>query len=112
MMPQWEEAGTDEMKLVRKRIKIQGSKNSPRLNSQRVQSFDYLEQVIAGFTTIYRLLITYRDEMLMTWLLRFAHDEIRFLARATRTYDLLLTESFHPNMLRDALKRERLFDRL
>ena len=32
--------------------------------------------------------------------------------RATRTYDALLRESFHPDVLRGALDRDRLFDRL
>ncbi len=56
--------------------------------------------------------MTYRDELLTTVLTCFAHDEVRFVARATRTYALLLQESFHPNLLRDALKRDRFFDRL
>lgn len=109
---QWEEAGTDEMKLVRRRIKLQGSHNCPLLHDQEIQPLDYLEQIVAGFATIYGLLLTYRHELLATWLPRFAHDEVRFVARSTSTYGMLLAESFHPNMLRDALKRERFLDRL
>ena len=111
-VPQWEEIGTDEMKLVRRRIKLQGSHNCPRLHDQDVQPLDYLEQIISGFAMIYRLLLTYRDEMIATWLPRFAHDEIRFVARATSSYSIFFTESFHPNMLRHALKRERFLDYL
>lgn len=43
---------------------------------------------------------------------RFAHDEIRLIVRPTRFYSLLLSESFHPDLLRDALERDRFFDRL
>ncbi|MFL5663567.1 MAG: type 2 lanthipeptide synthetase LanM family protein [Ktedonobacteraceae bacterium] len=111
-LPLWEGVGTDEMKLIHKRVELPGGYNLPQLHDQKVQPLDYLEHLIFGFTTIYQLLITYREELLTTILPRFAHDEIRFVARATRTYSLLLTESFHPNMLRDALKRERFFDRL
>jgi len=109
---QWEDKGTDEMKLVQKRVILQGSQNNPRLHGQEVQALDYLEQIISGFTTIYRLFMTYRDEVLTTILTSIAHDEVRFVARDTRTYSILLNESFHPNMLRDAFKRERLFDHL
>ncbi len=111
-LPLWEGVGTDEMKLIRKRVELSGGHNLPQLHDQNVQPLDYLEHLIFGFTTIYQLLITYREELLTTVLPRFAHDEIRFVARATRTYAVLLTESFHPNMLRDSLKRERFFDRL
>jgi type 2 lantibiotic biosynthesis protein LanM len=111
-LPQWEGVGTDEMKLIRKRIELHGGHNLPKLHGQDAQPLDYLDHLVAGFTTIYQLLITYREELRTTILPLFAHDEIRFVARATAMYSVLLTESFHPNMLRDALRRERFFDRL
>jgi type 2 lantibiotic biosynthesis protein LanM len=111
-LPQWEEAGTDEMQLVRRRITLPASQNCPRLHQREVQPLDYLAPLVSGFATTYRLLLTYRAEIAETWLPRFAHDEIRFVARATSVYDTLLTESFHPNLLRHALKRERFLDHL
>jgi type 2 lantibiotic biosynthesis protein LanM len=45
-------------------------------------------------------------------LARFARDKVRAILRPTRTYGALLQESYHPDMLRDALVREQLFDRL
>ena len=111
-VPLWDGTGTDEMRLVRKRVELHGGNNCPRLHGQEVDSLDYIESLIKGFASIYRLLMTDRDELLTRVLPRFAHDEIRFVARSTRTYTVLLTESFHPNLLRDALNRERFFDRL
>jgi type 2 lantibiotic biosynthesis protein LanM len=111
-VPQWEEAGTDDMKLVRRRITLQGSAHCPRLFDQEVQPLDYLDHIVTGFTTLYHSLCTLRDEMEAIWLPRFAHDEVRFVARATGVYSMILAESFHPNMLRHALKRERFLDRL
>src|SRR5205823_2337232 len=43
---------------------------------------------------------------------RFTHDEVRCVLRPTQAYGLFLVESFHPNVLRDALDRDRFFDRL
>ena len=39
-------------------------------------------------------------------------DEVRMIFRPTRTYGVLLTESFHPDVMRDAPGRDLLFDRL
>lgn len=45
-------------------------------------------------------------------LARFADDEVRVILRPTQTYGLLLQDSFHPDLLRNALDRDRFFDRL
>jgi type 2 lantibiotic biosynthesis protein LanM len=37
---------------------------------------------------------------------------VRVIIRATQIYSVLLSESFHPDVLRNALDRDRLFDRL
>jgi type 2 lantibiotic biosynthesis protein LanM len=108
----WEGTGTDEMRLVRERVKLAVSHNRPSLNGNDVQTIDYHEQIITGFTKTYRLLVEHRGALLTERLPRFSTDEIRFIARPTRNYALLLWESFHPNLLRDALKRGRFFDRL
>ena len=108
----WEKPGTDEMYLVRERVEIPVENNRPRLNGREVRTLHYCEHIISGFMAMYRLLVLHRDEFLTALLPRLAHDEIRFLARATRVYRLLLFESFHPSLLRDALQRERCFDRL
>ncbi|GCE05968.1 type 2 lanthipeptide synthetase LanM family protein [Dictyobacter aurantiacus] len=109
---QWEDVGTDEMKLIRERVKMSGNKNCPKFHGQNVLALDFIDSLITGFTSMYQLLMKHRDAFIADVLPRFAHDEVRFIARATRTYALLLTESSHPNVLRDALKQERFFDRL
>lgn len=111
-MPQWEGEGTDEMRLVRRHVEMKRGHNSPRLLNQDVQPLDYIEQIVSGFTTLYRLLLANRETLREDWLPRFAQDEIRAVPRATMSYEMLLRESFHPNQLRDALKRERFFDYL
>src|SRR5262249_20241896 len=68
----------------------------------------------AGFREMYRFLEGRHDELLapdgpLAW---FAGDEVRVVIRATRTYSELLRESFHPDVLRNGLDRDRLFDRL
>src|SRR5258708_38254628 len=104
--------GTEEMRLVHERVAIGAGANSPSLNGEDVQTADCREQIVRGFSSAYRLLMAEGDELLAEQLPRFASDENRFIARPTSTYARLLWESFHPDLLRDALKRDRFFDRL
>lgn len=113
-VPYWEETGTDQMQLKRKKMEMPTTQNRPTLNGNEVNLLDYTEEIINGFTNIYQLLIRYRDELLCadSPIAAFAQDEVRVIVRPTRLYGVLLNESFHPDFLRDALERDRHFDRL
>lgn len=113
-LPYWEGEGTDEMRLNRQRMEMPGGQNRPTLNDAEVNALDYTDALITGFTTIYNLLLKHRDELLSDDgpLACFAEDEVRILIRPTMIYTRLLFESFHPDLLRNALERDRLFDRL
>ncbi|HZI75718.1 MAG TPA: type 2 lanthipeptide synthetase LanM, partial [Gemmatimonadales bacterium] len=108
----WERPGTDEMRLVRRRVQLPVSENRPRLGNQDVDVVDYRDAVLTGFTGMYRLLCQNKAALLAEQLPRFAHDETRAVIRSTNVYGLLWYESFHPDLLRDALERDRFFDRL
>ncbi|WP_217210726.1 type 2 lanthipeptide synthetase LanM family protein [Streptomyces sp. AC550_RSS872] len=108
----WERPGTDEMRVVRRRAELPVSENRPRLGDQDVEVWQYKDAVLAGFTGMYRLLRENRAELLAEQLPRFAQDETRVVVRSTNVYGLLWYESFHPDLLRDALERDRFFDHL
>ncbi len=111
-VPQWADGGTDQMRLVRERIELPAHINHPKLNGQQVDMLAYADNILAGFGNMYRLLIEHRHELLTELLPRFAQDEIRFIARPTDIYGRFIYDSFRPELLRDALERERHFDRL
>jgi len=113
-VPYLEAIGTDEMRVARERMPMSGSQNRPTLNEAEVNVLDYAEAIATGFTKIYQLLLQYRDELLSanSPLAAFAEDEVRFILRPTYTYALLLHESYHPDLLRNALERDRFFDHL
>lgn len=75
---------------------------------------DHFDSVDAGFTAMVRLLTEHRDELLADDgpLARFADDDMYIMARPAATYEHLLREACHPDAQRDALDRDRLFDRL
>lgn len=108
----WSEPGSDQMRLIRQHAEMPESENRPRLDGQDVNVLDYRHALLAGFTKMYRLLYEQRDALLTEQVPRFARDEIRVLVRSTRIYATLLFESFHPDLLRDALERDRFFDAL
>jgi len=113
-VPIWEEPGTDRMRLTRRRLAMSGSQNRPTVNGNQVNVVDYTEAIVTGFTKIYRLLLSHRHELLSEQgiLASFAEDEVRIIIRQTQLYSALLRESLHPDLLRNALLRDRLFDRL
>jgi type 2 lantibiotic biosynthesis protein LanM len=108
----WNEAGSDEMRLRRGRAELPVSENRPQLHGEDVDVLDYRDAFMSGFTRMYQLLCEHRDALLSECLPRFARDEIRVVVRSTNVYGLLWYESFHPDLLRDALDRDRHFDRL
>ncbi len=111
---QWQGIGTDEMHAVRERVALEGGSNRPALDGHEVEAGEYTEEMAAGFAEIYRRLARHREALLAPGGLvaRFADDPVRAVLRATRVYGLLLGESYHPDVLRDALDRDLLFDRL
>jgi lantibiotic modifying enzyme len=63
---------------------------------------------------MYRLLLKHQQELLSRGgpLAAFAEDEVRVVLRSTQTYSHLREESFHPDVLRDAVDRDYLMDQL
>jgi type 2 lantibiotic biosynthesis protein LanM len=106
--------GTDEMRFERDFFELPDSQNRPTLGGRAVDPVAFGERVVDGFTRTYRLLLAHRAELLAPDgpIHRFANDSIRVVLRPTRQYALLLSESHHPDVLRDALERDRLIDRL
>ena len=113
-LPLFEAAGTDEMHLVRQRMPIDASLNRPSLDGADVRLVDHLPALIEGFEHVYCLLYRHRAELLAGsgpfGLL--ACDQMRVIFRDTFSYSLLLGESYHPDVLRDALDRDRVLDYL
>ncbi|MDB9373348.1 type 2 lanthipeptide synthetase LanM family protein [Nodularia sphaerocarpa] len=113
-LPYWEGAGTDQMQLKRSRLPLKEGDHRPKLQGKAVRLLDYISSLINGFTAMYGLLLKHRDHLLSDSgpLAAFGEDEVRVIVRPTRFYGMLLYESFHPDVLRNALNRDRLWDKL
>ncbi|WP_424639306.1 type 2 lanthipeptide synthetase LanM family protein [Embleya sp. AB8] len=110
--PNWEDLGTDTMRLVRTRSVFEGADNRPTLNGEQAEPTRYVEQLVEGFAAGYDVLDRCRGELLgeSGWLSRFAGLEVRAIMRPTQVYATLLDEGTHPDVLRDALDRDRFQD--
>ncbi|ATB35829.1 hypothetical protein CYFUS_001243 [Cystobacter fuscus] len=110
----WEQTGTDEMRMTRRRVEVAASANRPTLKGEDVNFLDFNEPFQEGFSQMYRLLLAHREALLAPDgpLERFAPDETRVILRPTYFYHLLERESCHPDHLRDGLDLERFLDRL
>ena len=113
-LPVWEGAGTDAMHLTRQHVEFASTGHRAELAGEQIDLAAQAEAVADGFEQMYRLLWQERAALLADDgpLARFADAEIRVVARATRSYALLLQESSHPDLLRSALERDRLYTRL
>jgi len=110
----WKGKGTDEMHFARELQLVGSSDHRPRLNDVVASPLDYLDEIEKGFREVYALLETHRDELLAAGGLieRFIDDEVRVVLRNSCFYAELLQHGSHPDVLRDALDRDQLFDRL
>lgn len=113
-VPYWDKKNTDEMSLSYRHARISTDRHLPKVDNQVMDVQQFRDDFMKGFTQIYTLIQEHRD----TWLApngllaAFADNPIRFLARHTEFYAILLRQSFHPNLLRDTLDRDLFFDRL
>jgi type 2 lantibiotic biosynthesis protein LanM len=112
--PSWKGKGTDEMQFVREAQVLESNSHCPSINGTAASPLDYFDEMERGFRQVYQLLENHRDEFLARggMIESFADDEVRVVLRSSSQYGELLVEGTHPDVLRDALDRDRLFDRL
>ncbi|MFB9601669.1 type 2 lanthipeptide synthetase LanM family protein [Streptomyces roseofulvus] len=110
----WADAGTDTMRLVRRRAPYAASPNRPSLDGREVDPGAYEAALLSGFRAGYDTLVAHRAELLATDgpLAALGAAPARLVGRATRLYATLLDEAAHPEVLGDAVDRDVLFSLL
>ncbi|WP_432974286.1 type 2 lanthipeptide synthetase LanM family protein [Dactylosporangium sp. CA-233914] len=105
-------SGTDEVRVVRDRREMQETQNRVHLNGRPVHALAHTGTLVNGFTECYRIIAARRRDLLAEEgpITRFRDDEVRFIPRPTMTYSRIQMESWHPDLLRDALDREIFFE--
>jgi type 2 lantibiotic biosynthesis protein LanM len=108
----WDSTGTDEMRLVRRPAVFPGASNRPRLGERDADPKAYQAALLTGFRLAYDAIVANRADLTDPggMLERYADSEIRVVVRPSQTYATLLDESTHPDLLREGLDRDGLFD--
>ncbi|HSK81935.1 MAG TPA: DUF4135 domain-containing protein [Rubrobacter sp.] len=104
--PRWVRVNTDRMALEFAFAKLSARENVPRLDDAPLSLQEHSPQVVDGFRRMYRFLLDHLDALLGSDPLReLAHEQVRFVFRATRVYSLLLRNLQNRRYLRDGADR-------
>ncbi len=105
---------TDEMQLELKQVESISAENLPTLEGEIADAWLMTEPVVKGFIQMYQWLLQYRDQLLAAEgpLARFADVEVRTVLRNTVKYSALSSACWHPDIVQNALFKDRLFAKL
>lgn len=109
---EWENSGTDEMRMIRAPKKIPPSHNIPKLlNQAEIDPLDHWQFFLRGFREAYQIILNNFAHLFSTNspLHKFKNVEVRVLFRSTSDYGKLLIESYHPKLLINPTERQAHF---
>lgn len=111
---QYQDAGTDVLRLAPEFVSLATARNQPMLNGARVDAGAFTADLVTGFASAYGCMVANRVSLLAADgpIERFAHDRVRFIARGTATYDDCLMRSVHPGALRSSADRTFVLNRV
>jgi type 2 lantibiotic biosynthesis protein LanM len=102
--PEWARVNTDRMAVESAPVRLPVRGNVPRLGDAPLSLQEHSPQVVDGFRRMYRFLLDHRDALLGSDPLHeLAHEQVRFVFRATRVYGLLLRNLQNRLYLRDGV---------
>ncbi|MEA2163992.1 MAG: hypothetical protein QOK37_2119 [Thermoanaerobaculia bacterium] len=100
----WRNINTDDMSLDHVPIVVDSDAHLPRIGDQTLRAADYIDDVAAGFRTMYTILSSRRAEI-DPYLADLGTREIRVVFHATRIYGLLLKRLGAPQHMRSGIDR-------
>ena len=113
-MPVWTGHGTDELRVQRQCVPASPTAHRPVLDGRPVSALAHRATLSRAFDATLSLVARERTTLLAPGgpVASFGKDHVRAILRPTELYALLLRETYHPDLLRDAKDRDHAFDRL
>jgi len=110
--PVFGDVGKDTMSITRKRLTLPGGQNQPKLKGSETDPRAFALDIDSGFEAAYRRIAERAaTEAGIDGLLAGADAlSVRAVLRHTRTYAVLLRDSYHPDFMRDAIDRSIHFE--
>ena len=101
----WININKDNMELTFDKVTLNPTRNAPFLNGEQIDSSDYLDDIIIGFTNAYNLFQKRKDELVNNdnYLSQFRDRQVRYVPRATKSYMDLIRKTHNPKYLRDGI---------
>lgn len=112
LVPKWDALNSDEMHLVYVQPLMKKEKNTVWVGEKECVAKDYVEEIVAGFKTLYALMQEKKGLLLGSggWLERFAYLPVRCICRPTRLYFKLLQQLLDPAHLRERAGHKEILD--
>lgn len=97
--------GTSDMRVEYKYPTTKKCENLATVKGKYYDSSFFKDELIHGFMMAYKISM-FQKEKLMKWLkFKLCKVESRFLLADTQRYDMLITSSYHPSLLKDEIER-------
>ena len=111
-VPMLSDFGKDTMRITMERVDMELPDHRPVAKDTPLNLLDYADDLVEGYTRMHRLCRERRDDLLAEDgpLEAFRGTEVRVLVQSTIVYATLLRTGFHPDVLRDGLDRDKMFD--
>ena len=90
---------------------LKEGKNRATLSGEFIQPGKFQKEIISGFEKLYQFLIQNKEQVLER-LKAFEKVNVRYVARQTQEYFLLLMSMYHPDYLMNEKERETLLEEL
>jgi type 2 lantibiotic biosynthesis protein LanM len=103
----WKHINTNGMVMDYEAISFSPKANVPTLNGVPVAPKQFIDEIVTGFEQMYRWLMLHREKLLSqdSPLISFADQECRLLFRNTRTYNVILVNSYQPDFMEVGIAR-------
>jgi|APLak6261658528_1056013.scaffolds.fasta_scaffold00733_1 type 2 lantibiotic biosynthesis protein LanM len=111
LLPVWEDSGKDTMFLDRRQFPLEENDNLPKLNGKSVSLTEHIDDLVSGFVTASNFIMR-NKEKIRAHIMGFSGCKTRYVVRHTYQYAFLLTESCHPDLLKNAILLDLYFSQL
>ncbi len=98
----WHAVNSDSMKMIYEPVVIPQLRNMPVYQGQIQLPVDHSEEIVAGFTSLYRLVIKHRS---LIPIHLFEAKDLRYIFRSTMIYALINKKLMNPKYMRNGLDR-------
>lgn len=105
---------TDELRFTLQKVASPGSENLPQLEGELIDVWSMTDQIINGFSQMYQWIMRHRESLLAadSPLSVIANVEVRVIFRGTEQYSSLASACWHPDIVQNALFKDRLLAKL